>query len=208
MCSPLTRAVQTCLIGLEPLLLGADASADGASADGAACATAVQLNPNLREKRNAGGKDSSGKWYGAQLAQGVHTALDSLLGDEPARAAALRRVPLGLSHVQNKWWLGSKESIEHVKGRIAELLCQVRFTGANSQVVVGHSHYFRELLKHFAAPHCTLRDANGEPLPTHLMESKKLSNAGVAKCVLDFEADPARPVVEVQLLFGSTQLVA
>lgn len=52
-CSPLTRAVQTCLIGLQPMLLQ----------DGQPPAP-VGLNPNLREKRNLGGKDSSGKWMG------------------------------------------------------------------------------------------------------------------------------------------------
>jgi len=34
------------------------------------CACAVLLNPNLREKRNFGGKDSSGKWVGDKLQEG------------------------------------------------------------------------------------------------------------------------------------------
>ena len=193
MCSPLTRAVQTCLIGLEPLLLRG--------------AGVVHLNPNLREKRNAGGKDSSGKWVGAQLERGVHSALDKLFADEPARAATLKSVPFGLEHVQNKWWLGSKESVDLVKERIAELMYQVRFAEPRSQVIVGHSHYFRELFRHFAAPACTLADAAGKVLPVAEMTGKKLSNAGVAKCVLDFDAHPDAPVVEVQLLFG-TELVS
>ena len=77
----------------------------------------------------------------------------------------------------------------------------------SSQVLVGHSHYFRELLKHFAAPGCTLADAAGAPLPTDEMGAKKLSNAGVAKCVLDFDRHPDAPVTSVQLLFA-TQLVS
>ena len=42
---------------------------------------------------------------------------------------------------------------------------------------------------------------------TEEMTSKKLSNAGVAKCVLDFDNHPEQPVVSVQLLF-ETQLVS
>ena len=37
------------------------------------------------------------------------------------------------------------------------------------------------------------------------MDSKKLSNAGVAKCVLDF-SQPGSPLVSVQLLF-ETELI-
>ena len=194
MCSPLTRALQTCLIGLQPLLLPAG--------EGAA-ARVVDLNPNLREKRNAGGKDSSGKWTGEALTAGVHTELDKLLADAPDRAAALKSVPLTLGHVQNKWWLGSAESVELVKERIAEALCQLRFADARSQVLVGHSHYFREIFRHFAAEGCVLKDAAGGALPTEEMRAKKLSNAGVVRCVLDFDNDPRQPLVEVQLLFGS-----
>ena len=201
MCSPLTRAIQTCLIGIEPLLLRPFGG------DGVQSGTKVHLNPNLREKRNAGGKDSSGKWYGDDVTKGVHDALDKLLADKPDVLSALKGVPLGLEHVQDKWWLGSKESEGSVKERIAELLYQLRFDTACSQVLVGHSHYFRELFRHFAAGHCTLADGTGQPLPTEEMTSKKLSNAGVAKCVLDFENHPEQPVVSVQLLF-ETQLVS
>ena len=43
----------------------------------------------------------------------------------------------------------------------------------------------------------------GGALPTEEMRAKKLSNAGVVRCVLDFDNDPRQPLVEVQLLFGS-----
>ena len=69
---------------------------------------------------------------------------------------------------------------------IAELLVQVRFGAASSQILVGHSHFFRELCRKFRAPHCVLLDAAGEALPVDQLDSKKLSNAGVAKCTLDF----------------------
>lgn len=61
LCSPLTRAVQTCLIGLRPLLLARPAG-ERAEDDVPAAPRigVVELNPNMREKRNLMGKDSSG----------------------------------------------------------------------------------------------------------------------------------------------------
>ena len=61
LCSPLTRAVQTCLIGLAPMLRGAAAyksprrslpRSPRSSATPRAGARPVVLNPNVRERRN------------------------------------------------------------------------------------------------------------------------------------------------------------
>lgn len=194
-CSPLTRAVQTCLIGLQPMLLP-----EGLPA------RAVALNPNLREKRNFGGKDSSGKWVGSAILKGVHEALGSLYSDAPTTAEALAEVPLELGQVQNKWWLGEKEGEKHVEERIAELLYQVRFCSAASIVLVGHSHYFREAFRRFCVDGCQLTDASGGALDAATLCSKKLSNAGIVKCELDFASQPSRPITSVQLLFA-TRLV-
>ena len=124
MCSPLTRAIETCLIGLQPLLLPVEGGS--AAESGSSGRHGVLLNPNLREKRNFGGKDSSGKWVGSAIQSGVHAELTKLYLDAPSVAESLKRVPLELSYVQNQWWLGSKESERHVAERIGELLAQVR----------------------------------------------------------------------------------
>ena len=127
MCSPLTRAIETCLIGLQPLLLPAHPVEGGSAAEtGSSGRHGVLLNPNLREKRNFGGKDSSGKWVGSSIQSGVHAELTKLYADTPSVAESLKKVPLELSYVQNQWWLGSKESEKHVAERIGELLAQVR----------------------------------------------------------------------------------
>jgi hypothetical protein len=61
LCSPLTRAVQTCLIGLRPLLVIQPAGErTGGDVPAAPRVGVVELNPNMREKRNLMGKDSSG----------------------------------------------------------------------------------------------------------------------------------------------------
>ena len=48
--------------------------------------------------------------------------------------------------------------------------------------------------------------ADGGALEPEQLRSKKLSNAGVLKCELDFGASPDKPLVETQLLFA-TQLI-
>ena len=58
---------------------------------------------------------------------------------------------------------------------------QVQFTPHGSVVLVGHSHYFREALKHFRAADCTLAAADGASMDSAQLDHKKLSNAGVIK---------------------------
>ena len=88
------------------------------------------------------------------------------------------------------------------------MLEQLRWSTRSSLVLVGHSHYFRELCKKFRAEGCTLHDASGAALPPTDLDSKKLSNAGVAKCTLTFDDAKAvgTPLTSVELLF-ETKLV-
>ena len=82
------------------------------------------------------------------------------------------------------------------------------FSPHQSVVLVGHSHYFREMLRHFRAPGCEAFDTAGEAIRTEDLEKKKLSNAGVAKCTLTFDDAKAvgTPLTSVELLF-ETKLV-
>ena len=77
----------------------------------------------------------------------------------------------------------------------------------SSRLAAGHSHYFRELMRHKCAPGVSLRDAAGAALDTEQLAHTKLTNGGIAKCTLDFGASADAPVTEVQLLF-ETQLIA
>ena len=91
--------------------------------------------------------------------------------------------------------------VQHVKERIAELFHQVRFATPASQVLVGHSHWIRELLR--ANLHASV--AAAEPAFAKQLRSRKLSNCGVARLDLDFgEGAAATPIVGVRLLAGTT----
>jgi broad specificity phosphatase PhoE len=192
LCSPLTRAVETFLIGLKPMF---DAGM-----------RSVILNPNLREKRNFGGKDSSGKWMGEQIPKGVRQALVELYGNEPTSVEPLLSVDLKIEQVMNKWWLGSKESDDAVRDRIEDMLHQLQFTSAQSIVLVGHSHFFRELLRQFRTEGCSYALNDGSKGDPAELKSKKLSNAGIAKLDIDFSdfSSVHKKVVKaVELLFSS-----
>ena len=196
-CSPLTRAVQTCLIGMDPLL-------------SAMATPSVALLPNLREKRNLGGKDSSGKWVGEALVDGIKGAMGELYADDPELGARLAAPALDIAQVGAQWWVGSAESEEAVRARIDDALCQLRFSPESSAVIVGHSHYFREMLRAFCADGCALYDAAAatEPKAGGMQEccEKKLENAGVAQLDVDWGTDADKPIQSVRLLFG-TKLV-
>lgn len=186
-CSPLTRAIQTCLVALGPLL--------------ASGAHRVQLNPNAREKRNFGGKDSSGKHIGEAISVAMEQAMRELFPEAEAKAEELLRPRLDLELVQTQWWLGSKEDGSHVVERTAELLSQLRYCEAQSIVLVGHSHYFRELFRQFM-PDAVAMSAAQNPYGDALRQ-KKLSNCGIAAVEMDWAAEPDRPVAKVRLLFDT-----
>jgi len=88
-----------------------------------------------------------------------------------------------------------------VAARLAEFMRQVRYAPEEAIVLVGHSHWIRELLR--ANLHASV--AAAEPAFAKQLRSRKLSNCGVARLDLDFgEGAAATPIVGVRLLAGTT----
>ena len=100
--------------------------------------------------------------------------------------------------MQTQWWLGQKEEEAHVVARTKELLAQLRYCEARSIVLVGHSHYFRELFRNF------MPEA-AQALAPDLLK-KKLSNCGMVAIDLNWADQPKKPVAGARLLFD-TELV-
>ena len=50
---------------------------------------------------------------------------------------------------QGKWWVDTKETRASVHDRIEEMLCQVEYAEESDIIIVGHSHYFREIFRHY-----------------------------------------------------------
>ena len=80
----------------------------------------------------------------------------------------------------------------------------MRYRQETSLILVGHSHFFREMMRHCTTPEVTATDAEGCVLPDGDLHAKKLCNAGIAKCELDFAASPDQPFTGVRLLFNTT----
>lgn len=192
LCSPLTRALQTCLIGL-----------------GAACglreaARRVRLVPAARERRNHGAVDSIGCAVGeAEIAERLLTTTTQLYGgDAEAAKAAVGGVALDDLEVCSKWWSGPPaEPKEEVAERLGDLVRQLRYCHEETIVLVSHSHWIRELLREYLADAFSV----AQPELGAMLRSHKLSTCGVACLDLDF-ATADRPIVDVKLLLG-TELV-
>ena len=189
LCSPLTRALQTCVLALGDVLRQQG--------------TRVVLAPNARERINPGAVDSIGTAIGAEAVRErlLTTTTEIYDGNTPAAAAALDGLAYDDSEVRSQWWSSGVEGKEAVNARLDALLRQVQFCDSPSVVLVGHSHLFRELLRVYMNPSVAQRS---EALAAQL-KSKKLSNCGVARLELDFgESGGSAPIVGVQLLAGTT----
>jgi broad specificity phosphatase PhoE len=169
--SPLTRALQTCVIGLSPLLVRAGCR--------------LRLMSNLREKKNLGGFDSSGSAVGAGVAKRLGETTRFLYQDSPGVASALLAcAPIDSGEVADKWWSEIVESKAEVKSRTNELLWQLQFAPEERIALVGHSHFFREVFRHHLSP----KFAAANRLLALRLANQKLSNCGVVAVTFDFGA--------------------
>lgn len=188
LCSPLTRALQTCLVGLGGLLRLRNLS--------------VVMVPQARERLNVGSADSIGCAIGeTDILERVKEKTAELFGDASAAAAAIDGIALDDLEVRSRWWSTVPEAEKNVALRIGELMHQVQYSPAKDIVLVGHSHLIREILRTYLSP------SFGERAPDldAQLRKLKLSHCGVAKLSLDFAA--GEPPIRDVLLMLDTKLV-
>eukprot|EP00298_Acanthocystis_sp_HF-20_P015701 c21231_g3_i2.p1 GENE.c21231_g3_i2~~c21231_g3_i2.p1 ORF type:complete len:411 (+),score=168.36 c21231_g3_i2:49-1233(+) len=181
--SPLTRAAQTALIGLNPILQKKKI---------------IHLKPNLREKRNFGGRDSSGKKIGNKVPKRILKSLSQFFILK-GKMKDYQQVQFNTFEVNFKWWLDHKESNEEVESRLYEFLMQTRFIPEEKIIFVGHSHFFRELCK----IHIHSSFESKDPNLTKNLQEKIVQNCGVVALEVDFADRDPRLIRDVKLLFGS-----
>lgn len=193
MSSPFTRALQTCLIGFGSVLR--------------AKGQAVYLAPNARERLNPGSADSFGCAVCASevLDRTISKTRDLFDGDDSAAREVVGGIALDDTEVQSKWWSTVPEGKEGVSQRMAALVRQIQYSSAEVILLVGHSHFLRELMKE------QLRDnfVSKEPALAAQLKKCKLSNCGIARLDLEFDDDVAigkKVIADVRLLAG-TKLV-
>eukprot|EP00316_Scyphosphaera_apsteinii_P020048 CAMPEP_0119331740 /NCGR_PEP_ID=MMETSP1333-20130426/81294_1 /TAXON_ID=418940 /ORGANISM="Scyphosphaera apsteinii, Strain RCC1455" /LENGTH=625 /DNA_ID=CAMNT_0007341413 /DNA_START=54 /DNA_END=1931 /DNA_ORIENTATION=+ len=174
--SPLTRALQTALVALEPLL-----SATG---------NVLELKANVREKKNWGGLDSIGRVCADECRERAIAELSDLDATEggPTAAELERLKQLGVDplEVQEAWWCDGVESESQLDARLLELMDQIRFADASSIVIVAHSHLFRAIFKRFLHPTVFHRS----PELAQRLQSTSVPNGTVLDCELDFMCSP------------------
>ena len=196
--SPLTRATCTALVALEPIL----------------CAPSpipvpmrLLLTPNAREKRNFGGKDSSGCAIGeADINKHIRSAMDdlfqSVLPEQQTRLDRLSKVTLDTLQCGDKWWSSFKESNEDLNQRIDELFAQIRYSEIDDPIiVVGHSFYIRQVVRKLTGDNLK-RDS----MIARCLSKHKVGNAGLLHCRIDFTKgdNNGQGVIEdLHLMFGS-----
>jgi broad specificity phosphatase PhoE len=141
MASPLTRAVQTALVGLQghPTMHQ----------------SGVRLHAQMREiKSTAGSFDTTGAVVGADHIQ--HRALNKLQeqGLEPATVDALSGVAFDVNDAGHSWWTRQLESDtgERLDVRLRRFMDTLRYMPEASVICAGHSLFFRELMKRFLVP--------------------------------------------------------
>jgi broad specificity phosphatase PhoE len=181
--SPLTRAIQTALVGLHPILKHL---------------SHLRLCANAREKHNLGGFDTTGTAKGeAEIVHRVHSALREG-GAQDADIDRYLAIPLDSTEADNRWWNDSRESQSAVKERLQEFIGQMRFCREERIIVVGHSHFFRALIKQGLSSSAIIEGAT-----RHDVQNKKLMNCGIAAITLDFRKGADQPITEVELMLGS-----
>lgn len=175
--SPLTRAVQTAVLGLRPLL--------------GKCT--LRLIPDIRERRNWGGRDSSGTRVGNDVIDKVKQHLPSEYSEIVDR--------VDCSDVETQWWSDAKEDSAAMQERMNSFLDQLQAMPEKCIIIVGHSHFFRDLFHHFASKDMETVGALPDDFCT-----KKLSNCGVAAVNFDFKRRGAGTgcITKAELIYGSS----
>ena len=222
--SPLTRAIQTAVIGLRdhPRMAACAVAGDGGGGPGGG-RESVRLLSDAREIKKVGGMDTVGCMVGkAQIAGRVREELRTLYpaaaGDEDDVERIFGRAvgALDANDAVNAWWTKVQDwdTARDVAARMDEVLAQLKYAPEPCAIVAGHSLFFRRFFATHAAPPRVAEEVPPGPggaqggmsaSPTLLAQlgQHKMPNCGVVAVLLDVEAPPAECVAAVELVFGT-----
>ena len=154
--SPLTRSLQTALVGLLPLYESSSArqgevSEAEASEEGAMAPVTLILKPVVREKKSLAW-DSAGAARGDDCRMRACRKLARLpASTKPSdgELAAMREVACDASETERRWWTRTFESRAAARRRGHDLLHALSASPHATVVVVSHSIFLRELFSNF-----------------------------------------------------------
>eukprot|EP00667_Euglena_gracilis_P009235 EG_transcript_9374 len=182
-CSPLTRAIQTCLLALEghPTVRR----------------NGITLLSSAREIKKLGGLDSVGKVSGDRIIDRVKQQMCSIM---PSQEVG-RLIPrIDLYNAVSDWWtpLNSTDTARSLNERFEDFMCTLKYREEQSLIVVGHSLFFLDLLNRYLAT--DFRKKN--PQFSEDIRSRKLANVACMGLTIDF-SETYPQVVDAELMFGT-----
>eukprot|EP00467_Chlorarachnion_reptans_P000902 CAMPEP_0114494088 /NCGR_PEP_ID=MMETSP0109-20121206/4462_1 /TAXON_ID=29199 /ORGANISM="Chlorarachnion reptans, Strain CCCM449" /LENGTH=924 /DNA_ID=CAMNT_0001671095 /DNA_START=277 /DNA_END=3051 /DNA_ORIENTATION=- len=206
--SPLTRAVQTSVIGLayhpifklSPLSPSAEQRAASGKDEISEDSLMVKLLDCAREKRNFGSFDTQANSVGEEIIERAKSELSELYKGQglpkPVRAM-LERIDVNMC--THPWWNTAKESSSAFAVRAREFSTHIGLSTAEKIIVVGHSHFIRSFVKAHMSEDFKKKNAElAQGLSTHTVQ-----NCGVLGLNIDF-SNPAKPVIhDLELMFES-----
>jgi len=175
--SPLTRAIQTAVIALGPMLVEGPVAEDGERGE-------IMLMGSAREKQNLGGLDSMSNKTGVEIIRHTGQELKHLLEGAavpgPSIMSTFNSLRFDVQDAEEEWWCSHlQDDKEELKLRLKDFMSQLLYTPHRTAVVVGHSHFFREVFKQFLS-----KELREKPLGKDLVK-KKMGNCAVIKLCLD-----------------------
>lgn len=189
--SPLTRAVQTAVVGFRKVL------SEPTTGE-------LVLMANAREKQNFGGFDSQPMAIGSGVIKRTLDELVLLYQDQnrvKGMVNAFRKLKFDTQEVEGRWWNPvAAESDAEVKTRLHDFMAQLKHSSHRNIVVVGHSHFFRAVFKEFLADSFKEKQQDF----AHQLSTLKLCNCGVARLDLDPSITSGGPITNAELLLGTT----
>lgn len=194
--SPLCRAMQTCLIGLDghPAL-----KADAAKPQ-------VTCLSSAREVKKVGGMDTVGGHVGDDILDNAKAQTSRVLGhDEVDRM--MGHIACDPYDAMDSWWTAGddRDTDQDMMARFYSFVSSLRYShrsGLSNKptIVVGHSLFMREFCTYFMDPDL----ADQDPIAMKLTRSK-LANACMVKVDLEFDdakMDEIVRIVGVTPMFG------
>eukprot|EP00668_Euglena_longa_P034732 GGOE01044590.1.p1 GENE.GGOE01044590.1~~GGOE01044590.1.p1 ORF type:complete len:508 (-),score=143.33 GGOE01044590.1:308-1831(-) len=182
-CSPLTRAIQTCVLALQghPTI----------------CSRGVRLLQSAREIKKMGGLDTVGKATGDRIVDRVREELAKLLPPEEVELLIPQIDPY---NTVSNWWKSvvGCDTQKAVSRRLESFMSTLKYTPAHSLIVVGHSLFFQGLLRQYLAPEYQQASSKW----CEEITSLKLDNVSCMALTVDFSAPTAR-ITHAELMFGT-----
>lgn len=186
-CSPMTRAIETALVGL----FGHSALRN----------PGLHLYSVIREIKGVGGLDSVGVAFGPAISERVSTELESKLGR--SRTEHITAPHIHYNDASQTWWtqLSSFDTAQDQHERIGDFISFSRHCDSQYPIFVGHSLFFKAFYSRRLSPII-------ERIRPELSENLKkfrLGNASVLALTVLYSGtkDTECTILDADLIFGT-----